>query len=34
MFYAVSFDIDANGQRINSAPFVKSQIDKIFGKKD
>lgn len=34
MFYAVSFGIDANGQRIYSAPFVKSQIDKIFGKKD
>lgn len=34
MFYAVSFGIDANGQKIFSAPMVKSQVDKIFNKKD
>ncbi|MGU3377394.1 hypothetical protein [Chryseobacterium sp. M5A1_1a] len=34
MFYAVSFGIESNGQKIYSAPMVKNQIDKIFGKKD
>ncbi|WP_347217949.1 hypothetical protein [Chryseobacterium sp.] len=34
MFYAVSFGIETNGQKIFSAPMVKSQVDKIFNKKD
>lgn len=31
-FYAVSFGIDVNGQKIFSSPMFKSQADKIFGK--
>ncbi len=34
MFYAVSFGMDSNGQKIYSAPFIKSQVNKIFGKND
>ncbi|MGH1520589.1 hypothetical protein [Chryseobacterium sp. JK1] len=34
MFYAVSFGIDSNDQKIFTAPFIKSQINKLFGKKN
>ena len=32
-FYAVSFGIDVNDQKIFSMPLLKSHINKIFGKK-
>ncbi|MEN5308793.1 hypothetical protein ABE425_14850 [Chryseobacterium cucumeris] len=33
LFYAVSFGIDQNGQKIFTAPMIKSQVNKLFGKK-
>ena len=33
LFYAVSFGIDQGGQKIFTAPMIKSQINKLFGKK-
>lgn len=31
-FYAVSFGIDSEGQKIFSSPFLLKQVDKLFGK--
>ncbi|MFP7656137.1 hypothetical protein [Chryseobacterium proteolyticum] len=33
LFYAVSFGIDQNGQKVFASPMIKTQVNKLLGKK-